>query len=69
MLSDYAAMTFAAMIIAVASFGMTALAVRFMQWLLEIGQLTQRVPMKRAENFAVDKATTLTLAVNWPATK
>jgi hypothetical protein len=57
MLSDYAAMTFAALIIAVASFGMTALAVQFMQWLLEIGQFMQRVPMKRAENLAVDKAT------------
>jgi hypothetical protein len=62
MLSDYAAMTLAAMIIAVASFGMTALAVQFMQWLLEIGQFMRRVPMKRAENFAVDQATTLTLA-------
>ncbi|MGA7629419.1 MAG: hypothetical protein WCB11_01550 [Terriglobales bacterium] len=62
MLSDYAAMTFAAMVIAVASFGMTALAVQFVQWLLEIGQFMQRVPMKRAKNLAVDKATTLTLA-------
>jgi hypothetical protein len=33
-----------------------------MQWLLEIGQFMRRVPMKRAENFAVDQATTLTLA-------
>lgn len=62
MLSDYAAMTFAAIVIAVASFGMTALAVQFMRWLLEIGQFMQRVPMKRAKNLAVDKATTLTLA-------
>jgi hypothetical protein len=62
MLSDYAAMTFAAIVIAVASFGMTALAVQFVQWLLEIGQFMQRVPMKRAKNLAVDKATTLTLA-------
>ncbi len=62
MLSDYAAMTFAAIVIAVASFGMTALAVQFVRWLLEIGQFMQRVPMKRAKNLAVDKATTLTLA-------
>jgi hypothetical protein len=62
MLSDYAAMTFAAIVIAVASFGMTALAVQFVQWLLEIGQFMQRVPMKRAKNLAVDKATALTLA-------
>jgi hypothetical protein len=60
MLSDYAVITFAAMIIAAASLGMTALAVQFMQWLLEIGQFLQRVPVARAEDCAAREAATLT---------
>jgi hypothetical protein len=58
MLLDYAMMTFAAMIIAVASVVMTALAVQLMQWLLEIGQVLHRAPIGRAPNFAVVEAIT-----------
>jgi hypothetical protein len=62
MLSDYAMMTFAAMIIAVASVVMTALAVQFMQWLLEICQFLHGVSIRRADKFAASEATTLTPA-------
>ncbi|HSZ61925.1 MAG TPA: hypothetical protein VK828_09010 [Terriglobales bacterium] len=59
MLSDYAMMIFAAIIIAATSVVMTALAVQFMQWLLEIGEFLQRVPIRRADRFAISEATTL----------
>jgi len=62
MLSNYAMMTFAAMIIAAATVVMTALAVQFMQWLLEIAKFLQRVPIRRADRFAASEAATLTPA-------
>jgi hypothetical protein len=60
MLSDYAATMFAVVIITVATFGMTALAVLFMQWFLEIGEFFVRVPATREENFVVNEAAALT---------
>ncbi len=62
MLSDYAMMTFAAMIIAVATVAMTAFAVQFMQWLLEIGQFLQSVSIRRVDKSAFGAATTFTPA-------
>jgi hypothetical protein len=62
MLSDYAMMIIAAMIIAVASVVMTALAVQCMQWLLEISQFLRRVSIRRADKFAGSAATTFTPA-------
>jgi hypothetical protein len=62
MLSDFAVMTLAAMIVAAATFGLIALAVEFMQRLLEMGQFLQRPPFTRAKNFAVSEVPTLTPA-------
>jgi hypothetical protein len=64
MFSDYAALASAATMIAVtiiglATFGMTMLAVLFMQCMLEMGEFSRRVSVMRVENFAVNDATTL----------
>lgn len=60
MLSDYAAMIFAAMLIAVATFGMTMMALRLMEWMLKTAEFLQAVPSRRAVHFAVNDAITTT---------
>lgn len=60
MLSDCSVMMLAGALIALATLLMTALAVLFMQWMLEIGELFHRVRVTRAERFVVNEAATLT---------
>lgn len=60
MLSDCTVMVFAVAIIALATFLTTALALLWMQCMLEIGEFFHRVPVTRAESLVVSEATTLT---------
>ena len=60
MFSDYAATMIAVTVIAIATFGMTMLAVLFMQWMLEMGEFFHRVSVMRVENFVENDATILT---------
>jgi hypothetical protein len=60
MLSDYGVTIFAAVMIAVATYGMTMMALQLMEWMLEVAAFLQAVSSTRSDNFAVNDATTFT---------
>lgn len=60
MLWDYGVMIFAAMLIAVATCGMTMMALQLMEWMLEIAAFLQATPGTRSDTVAVNDAITLT---------